>query len=390
MPDEIYLDNSATTRVDPRVVKAMEEVFLTAYGNPSSLHRKGLEAERLMKEARRSIASILRVEPECLIFTSGGTESNNLAIRGVAMVPRRRGRHLITSAIEHSSVLNTFRDLEDQGFPVTYLKPDGNGVIGPEKVRSALRDDTILVSIMHVNNEIGSVEPVEEIAKVIKEKGRDILFHVDDVQGFGKLPLYPELSGIDLLSISAHKLHGPKGVGALFIRRGVKIKPVLTGGGQEDGFRSGTENVPGIVGFGIAARLAADEMEEHGWRMKSLKERLLERLLSEIPDVRVNGPSGEGGAPHILNLSFMGVRGEVLVHWLEMRGIFVSTGSACSSRKVTASHVLLAMGLGEDVSQSAIRVSFSRFNDERDVDALCDALKDGVAELRSIYGNTRG
>ncbi len=385
MPDEIYLDNSATTRVDPGVVGVMEGIFLNEYGNPSSLHGKGVQVEKLIKEARRSIASILQVEPEGIIFTSGGTESNNLAIRGTAMVPRRRGHHIITSSIEHLSVLNTFRDLEEQGYPVTYIEPDKRGLINPEAVAQAITDETILVSIMHVNNEVGSIEPIDKIGEVVKEKRRDIIFHVDAVQGFGKLPIYPERGNIDLLSISAHKLHGPKGVGALFIRKGVKIKPVITGGGQELGFRSGTENVPGIVGFGEAARLAADGMEEHSQRLNSLKERLIERLSSSVPDAIVNGALGEESAPHILNLSFPGIRGEVLVHSLETRGIFVSTGSACSSRKASTSHVLTAMGLKEAISESSIRVSFSIFNTQEDVDLFVEALKDVLKELREIY-----
>jgi cysteine desulfurase len=385
MPDVIYLDNSATTKVDPQVVEAMEEVFSKAYGNPSSIHGKGLESERLVEDARRTIGSFLKVEPKCIIFTSGGTESNNLAIRGSTLVPRRRGRHIITSKVEHPSVLNTFRDLEDMGFPVTYIEPDGEGIIEPWKVREALTDETILVSIMHVNNEVGAVEPIEDIAKVVKARGEDILFHVDAVQGIGKVPIFPEKLGIDLLSMSAHKLHGPKGVGALFVRRGVKLKPIITGGGQEDGFRSGTENVPGIVGFGRAVQMAAEDMEETSLKLMSLKERLIEKILSSIPDVKLNGPSGEFSAPHILNLSFYGVRAQVLVHWLETRGIFVSTGSACSSRKATYSHVLKAMGLKGEAASSAIRVSLSRYNTQGEMDAFCQAIRCGVAELRDLY-----
>lgn len=378
MEREIYLDNSATTRVREEVAEAVMAAMTRQYGNPSSLHRKGIEAERLVKESREILAQALRVSVEEIFFTSGGTEANNLAIKGVARA--RRGRHLITTAIEHPSVLNTFAQLEEEGFRVTYLRVNNEGIIDPEELRASLRPETILVSTMYINNEIGSIQPLEAIGSVLKEHEGDVLWHVDAVQAFGKLPLRPRQLGIHLLSISGHKFHGPKGIGALYVARNVNIKPLFGGGEQERGLRSGTENVPGIVGMGVAARLALAEQEEAVARMAALKKQLVDGILSRVPDTRLNGP--RTGAPHIANISFTGVKGEVLVHALEGVGIYVSTGSACSSRQPKPSHVLTALGLARPELEGALRFSLSSLNTAEEIEYTIARLEELVSELR--------
>lgn len=380
---EIYLDNSATTRVRPEVVAAMVRIMEEDYGNPSSVHRRGQAAEQAVKAARRAVADVLAVLPEEIVFTSGGTEANNLAILGLALARARQGRHLITTAVEHPSVLEAFRRLENEGFQVTYLPVDREGLPDLNALSEVLTPDTILVSTMHVNNEVGAITPLEEVARILSQRKPRPAWHVDAVQGFARLPLLPHRLGIDLVSLSAHKIRGPKGVGALFVRRGIRLQPQILGGGQEAGLRSGTENVPGIVGLGVAARLAWEERAEAVAHMSKLKARLRDRILAEIPDTVANGPK-EQGAPHILNISFGGLKGEVLLHALEERGIYVSTGSACSSHHAPGSHVLKAMRLPPNLLDGAIRFSLSPANAEEEVDYTVECLKEIVPELRAV------
>ncbi|MCG0276341.1 MAG: cysteine desulfurase [Thermosediminibacteraceae bacterium] len=378
---EVYLDNSATTRIAKEAVDAMVHAMTVAFGNPSSLHRKGMEAERIINEGRETLASLLGVKAREIYFTSGGTESNNLAIKGVAYARRRYGKHLITTAIEHPSVLEVFRQLEEEGFSVTYLSVDKTGHIKLEELEQALKPETILVSIMYVNNEVGSIQPIEDAINIIA-KNKNTLFHVDAVQAFGKISLVPNLRGIHLMSLSAHKIYGPKGVGALYVREGTRIMPLFNGGGQESGLRSGTENVPGIAGFAAAAELVFKNLDSWQAKMRELKERLKTGILSEIPDTVLNGP--ENGAPHILNVSFLGTKAEVLLHALESHGIYVSTGSACSSNKKGKSHVLAAMGKTAEEIDGAIRFSFSPFLSVEDIDYTLEVLKKEVSVLRKF------
>ncbi|MGB9780021.1 cysteine desulfurase family protein [Caldanaerobacter sp.] len=377
---EVYLDNSATTKVRKEVIDKMLEVLEEEYGNPSSLHRKGYQAEKLLKEARENVACLIGGRPEGIIFTSGGTESNNLALIGVAGSLKKRGNHIISSTIEHPSILNVLKFLEESGFKVTYIEVDKKGKVNPEDVENAINDKTILISIMAVNNEIGTIEPIEEIASIAKRNG--VLFHVDAVQAAGKIEIDVKKQKLDMVSLSAHKIHGPKGVGALYLSEEVRISPIIFGGGQEKNIRSGTENMPGIVGFGVASRLAKESLEEVSQKLMELKKSLWEGISSEIKDVHLNGPEVEEGAPHILNVSFRGVRGEVLLHALEEEGIYVSTGSACSSKKRGESHVLKAIGLKGDLLEGAIRFSLGIFNTEKDIDYTVDILKKKVDFLR--------
>jgi len=378
---EIYLDNSSTTKVLEEAAQAVFDAMTINFGNPSSLHRKGIEAEKIMKQARENIARVLGVSPGEIYFTSGGTESNNWAIKGAASALRRRGNHLVTTTIEHPSVLEAFAALEEEGFSVTYLKVDSEAVIDLKELEAAIRPDTILVSIMYVNNEVGSIQPIGEAAQIIKSRS-NALFHVDGVQAFGKIPLISNLEGIDLLSISCHKIYGPKGIGALFIRDKVTINPLLHGGGQEAGQRSGTENLPGIAGFGVAANICLEKMSEWQGLMTQLKQRLMRGILDNIPDTVLNGPAS--GAPHILNISFLGTRGEILLHALEAKNIYVSTGSACSSRKSAKSHVLKAMAKSQEEQDGAIRFSLSPFISEEDIDYTIEILAKEVREIRKF------
>ena len=383
-PREIYLDNAATTRPDPAVVAAMVGVLTEGYGNPSSLHGKGVEAERRVAEARAQIASGLGVAAPSVLFTSGGTEANNLAILGTARAYQNRGRHLITAAIEHSSVLECLRSLEGEGFTLTVLPVDSAGRVDPDEVRRAIRPETALVSVMAVNNEVGTVQPIAGIARAVRAargSGRLPLLHVDAVQAFGRVPL--DAGEIDLLTISAHKVHGPKGIGALIVRPGVRLRPLLHGGDQQGGIRPGTENVPGIVGFGEAARRLRETGGEAISHQQRVRARLVERVAA-IEGVAVNGPAGDGAAPHILNLRIRGVRGETLVHRLEQDAVYVSTGSACHARDPRPSHVLVAMGLGREEALSSIRISLARTTTVEEVDAASDATARAIAELRVL------
>ena len=380
----VYLDNAATTRARPEVVDAVVTALQERFGNPASIHTAGLEAERLVKETRSVLAAALEVPADDLYFTSGGTEANNWALRGVLAAYARRGRHLVTTAIEHSSILSTARRLEAEGYRVTIVPVDRHGRVDPERIAAAVADDTVLVSVMLVNNEIGSIQPIADIVRAVRARRPDVLVHVDAVQAFGKLPVKPRAWGVDLLTLSAHKIHGPKGTGALYVRRGVRIQPLLVGGEQEGGLRPGTHNVPGIAGFGVAARLILAEQPELSRRMHALKLRLVQRVQAEIPDVYVNGPDPGEGAPHIVNLSVVGARGEVLVHALAQRGVYVSTGSACTSRRTAPSHVLQALGLPPERLDSALRISLSRETTEDDVERLVAALKEAAAEVRAV------
>ncbi|OIQ08123.1 cysteine desulfurase IscS [Moorella thermoacetica] len=379
----IYLDNSATTAALPEVAIAVKEMLTENYGNPSSLHGLGIKAEKALGEARRQVAGLIGARPTEIYFTSGGTEANNWALLGIARARRRQGRHLITTAIEHPSILATCRRLEADGFEVTYLPADARGVIRLADLEAALREDTILVSVMSVNNEVGSRQPVADIARLVHNRSRAVL-HVDHIQGYGKIPLNCREAGIDLMSLSGHKIHGPKGVGALYIKEGLRLEPLLTGGGQEAGQRSGTENTAGIAGFGVAAQLAAADFARRTARMQEIKLELARRLVAEIPGAVINGPPPEEGAPNIINVSFPGVRAEVLVHMLEQRGIYVSTGSACHSRRESASHVLQALHLERWRQDGAIRISLGALNRLEEVEPTMEAFKECVQELWSL------
>lgn len=378
---QIYLDNSSTTKALDEVAQAVIDAMTAHFGNPSSLHRKGIEAEKIMRQAREKVAQALGVNPREIYFTSGGTESNNWAIKGAAYSLRRRGNHIITTSIEHPSVLEVFGVLEREGFKVTYLKVDKEGFIDTDELKEALTPETVLVSIMYVNNEVGSIQPIKEAAQIIKANS-DALFHVDAVQAFGKIPLISSLEGIDLLSLSGHKIYGPKGVGDLFVRDKVRIEPLLHGGGQEAGFRSGTENLPGIAGLGVAVDTCFNNMMKWQSKMAELRQQLMDGILTNIPDTILNGPGS--GAPHILNMSFLGTRGEILLHALEGKGIYVSTGSACSSHKGGESHVLKAMGKSPEEQDSALRFSLSPFLSPEDIDCTIQVLAQEVNEIRKF------
>ena len=382
MKREIYLDNSATTRPLPDVMQAMLSMMETTYGNPSSLHKKGLLAEKEIDKARERVAKALGVKKSEVLFTSGGTEANNLALFGAALQYASRGKHIITTRIEHPSVYDAAEELEKRGYAVTYLPVSADGLVDMEDVKQAWREDTILLSVMYVNNETGAVQPIEKIGTFLKDK-RKTLFHVDAVQALGHIPLKIKEAGIDLLSVSAHKIHGPKGVGALFVRDGVKLTPLVYGGGQERGVRSGTENAPGIVGFGVAAEQAAKELAKSASAMSELRDLLIERIPVEIEGARINTPL-DHAAPHVVNVSIPGVRGEVLVHALETAGVFVSTGSACSSKEKIYSRVLQVMGRAECDLEGAIRISLSPATMREEVEAAIDILKSTVSDLQML------
>jgi len=380
----VYLDNSATTKPYKEVIAETVKYMETHYGNPSSLHRMGITAEKAIKEARKSAAASLGAKEEEIYFTSGGTEADNMAIFGTVQARKRRGNKIITSQIEHPAILESCRKLEESGFRIEYLPVDQNGMINMQALEDALDDQTILVTIMQVNNEVGSIQPISEISelknRIGNKLGTEILLHTDAVQSFGKLPI--QISGIDLLSISGHKIHGPKGVGALFIRKGLNVVPYLFGGGQERGLRSGTENVPAIAGFGIAADLNRKNLIKRMESIKTLKMYLAKGIRTEIPDIRFN--SNEEGNSSILNVSFLGVRGEVLLHTLEQSEIYVSTGSACSSNKKGQSHVLKAMDRTDKEIEGAIRFSFCEFNTMEEMDYVLVQLKNSVQKFRKL------
>mgnify|MGYP005774051493 FL=1 len=378
---EIYFDNSATTRVFDSVRDIMTETMTADYGNTSSLHTKGVEAEQYVREARAEIAKSLRVKEKEIIFTSGGTESNNLAILGTALANRRSGNHIITSCIEHASVYNTTAFLEEQGFRVTYLPVDHNGHVSPEDLRAAICDDTILVSIMYVNNEMGAVEPIAKLTQVLRETKPQAYFHADAIQAYGKYVIRPKKEGIDLLSVSGHKIHGPKGVGFLYVDERVKIRPILFGGGQQMGMRSGTENVPGCAGLGAAAKEIYRDHEAKVDHLYALKDRFVSGL-HELEGVTVHGLTGRDSAPQIVSAGFEGIRAEVLLHALEEKGIYVSSGSACSSNHPGISGTLRGIGVKESLLDSTLRFSFGVFNTEDEVDECLRVLKELLPLLR--------
>lgn len=378
---EAYLDNSATTCAFARVCDIMMKTMSQDYGNPSSLHTKGFHAEHYVNEAREAIARSLRVSDREIIFTSGGTESNNMALIGCAMANKRSGNHLITTVFEHASVGNTMRFLEEQGFRVTYLPVDHEGTVSLQALEEAICPETILVSIMHVNNEIGAVQPIEEIARIIHRKKQDVLFHVDAIQSYGKYVIRPKRQGIDLLSVSGHKIHGPKGTGFLYVRDKVKIKPLIYGGEQQHGMRSGTENVPGIAGLGEAVKEIYKDHDERIRRMYALK-RLFVEQLEGLEGIVINGQPLDQGAPHIVSVSFRGVRSEVLLHALEEKGVYVSAGSACSSNHPAVSGTLRSIGVEKDLLDSTLRFSFGVFTTEDEICYAADTVKTLVPMLR--------
>ena len=378
---EAYFDNSATTKVFDCVKDAVVHAMTEDYGNAAARHMKGVEAERLIKEARAEIARSLKVQEKEILFTSGGTESNNMALIGTALANQRAGKHLITTAVEHASIYNTMEFLREQGFEITYLPVDSYGCISLDELRDAVREDTILVSVMYVNNEIGAVEPVEEISRVIREKNPRTLFHVDAIQAYGKFVIRPKKQGIDLLSVSGHKIHGPKGVGFLYIDEKAKIHPLLYGGGQQKGMRSGTENVPGCAGLGAAVKEVYTDHEAKMERLYGLRERMIKGL-KDLPGVTINGHEGRENAPQIVSASFEGVRSEVLLHALEEKGIYVSSGSACSVNHPGVSGTLRGIGVKKELLDSTIRFSFGLFNTPEEVDYCLEVLAELLPVLR--------
>ena len=379
---EVYLDNSATTRAYPEVGDIVYKVMCQDYGNPSSMHRKGVEAEHYVKDAKEILAKLLKVNAKEIFFTSGGTESDNLALIGAARANRRRGNHLITSSIEHPAILNTMRYLEEEeGFRVTYLPVDENGRVRLEALKEALCQDTILVSIMYVNNEVGSVQPIEEAVKIVKNFNPRILFHSDAVQGFGKYHIYPKRVGIDMLSASGHKIHGPKGTGFIYINEKVKIKPIIFGGEQQKNIRSGTENVPGIAGLGLAAKMIYQDLNMKVSLMRELKAHFIEGI-SKIEHATVHGLTDENSAPHIISVGIAGVRSEVLLHALEDKGIYVSSGSACASNHPAISGVLRGIGTSQEYLDSTLRFSMSEFTTKEEIDYTLETLYNCVPMLR--------
>ena len=373
-----YLDNAATTAVDPLVLREMLPYFTKKYGNASSLHSMGREAFEAVEFARKQASSLIRASPAEIIFTSGGTESDNLAIIGA--LSRASKRHIITTNIEHPAVLEVFKSLEAQGFTATYLKANQEGLVSAEQVSSAITRETALVSIMHANNEIGTIQPIADIGKICREQ--DIIFHTDAVQSAGKIPIDVKRMGVSLLSFSSHKLHGPKGAGALFVSKGIGLNPLFSGGGHESGLRPGTENVPGIVGFGKACELAGKGMEKSSARMKKLRDRLIFGLL-KVEETHLNG-SWEKRLPNNANLRFLGVEGESLLAMLDEAGIYASTGSACSSKKLEPSHVLLALGMPAWQAHGSLRFTLSRFTTAKEIDYALEALPPIVSRLRKM------
>ena len=379
---EVYLDNSATTRAYPEVGELVYKVMCRDYGNPSSMHRKGVEAEHYVKDAKETIAKSLKVNAKEIFFTSGGTESDNLALIGVARANKRRGNHLITSSIEHPAILNTMRHLEEEeGFRVTYLPVDAAGRIRLDALKEALCEDTILVSVMYVNNEVGTVQPIEEAVQMVKAYDPQIIFHSDAVQGYGKYRIYPKRMGIDLLSASGHKIHGPKGIGFLYIGEKVKITPIVYGGEQQKNIRSGTENVPGIAGLGLASEMIYKDLDMKVALMRELKACFIEGL-KKIDRTVIHGLTDEGSAPHIISVGIAGIRSEVLLHTLEEKGIYVSSGSACASNHPAISGVLKGIGAAQEYLDATLRFSMSEFTTKEEIDYTLETLYNCVPMLR--------
>ena len=378
---KVYLDNNATTKVDEEVVKAMMPYFSDYYGNPFSLHLFGNETGLAVTEARQTIADLIKAKPSEIIFTASGSEADNLAIRGIAKAYKHRGKHIITSTIEHPAVKNTFIDLMEDGFEVTMVPVDENGVMILDEFKKALREDTILVSVMHANNEVGSFQPVEEIGKITKE--RKIIFHVDAVQTMGKVEIYPEKMGIDLLSFSGHKFHAPKGIGVLYKRDGVRFAKVITGGNQEGKRRPGTSNVPYIVGIAKALKMATENMKEEWVREENLRNYFEDEVSKRIPEIKING-KGARRLPGTSSITFKYLEGESMLLNLSLRGIAVSSGSACSSDSLQPSHVLLAMGVPAEYAHGTLRFSLSKYTTKEEIDYTIEALVEIIGKLREL------
>ena len=378
---EAYFDNSATTIVTEDVKDIVVKVMTEDYGNPSSMHMVGVNAEKYLKEAKETISKILKVEPNEIYFTSGGTESNNWAIMGAVEANKRSGKKIITTKVEHASVKSPMKHLEQLGYEVTYLPVDESGVVQMDALKEAMTEDTILVSIMYVNNEVGAIQPIEEIGKYIKTINKNVIYHVDAIQAFGKMEIKPKKSNIDVLTVSGHKIHGPKGTGFMYLKKNVKVNPFILGGGQQNAMRSGTENVPGIAGLAKASDDCYKHLEENVSTMIALKDYLIDGLLN-IDGVTVNSQKGNEGAPHIVSASFSGVRSEVLLHALEDKGVYISAGSACSSNKPAISETLKAMNIDKDLLGSTVRFSFSRFNTKEEIDYTLEQLKAMLPILR--------
>lgn len=381
---EAYLDNSATTKAFDEVIEVVAKTMTQDYGNPSSMHHKGVVAENYVKEAQKRIAATLKAAPKEILLTSGGTESDNMAIIGTARAMCRRGKHIITTSIEHPAVLNTCAYLEKEGFEVTYLGVDAQGRVSLKDLEEAIRPDTILVSMMLVNNEIGTMQPVAEAGELIKKINKDIVFHVDAVQGYGKLQINPKKMGIDLMSVSGHKIHGPKGIGFLYIRNGVRIVPINYGGGQQNGLRSGTLNVPGIAGLGLAAEKIYKNLDEETSKMRELRNYFIKEITSRLEDTYINGVTDDESkcAPHIISLSIKGVRAEVVLHALEEKEIYVSSGSACATNNPHVSATLKAIGLDSSLLDSTIRISMSVFTTKEQIDYTIEQLCEIIPMLR--------
>jgi len=377
----VYMDHAATTPVDPEVVEVMVPYFTEIYGNASSLHSFGREAHNAMEEARRKVAGLINAHPEEIIFTAGGTESDNIAIKGAAYANRSRGDHIITSTIEHPAVLETCGSLERQGFKVSYIPVDKNGLIELESLRKAVTERTTLITIMHANNEIGTIEPIEETAEIAE--ARSIIFHSDAVQSAGKIPVDVKNVGVDLLSISAHKIYGPKGIGALYVKKGTHLEPILHGGGHEKGLRSSTENIPGIVGLGKAAELAEGRMSEDTAHLTDLRDQLIKATLGSIEESYLNGHPTKR-LPNNAHFRFTGIEGEALILNLDEKGVAASTGSACSSKKLLPSHVLMAIGLDEVQAHGSLRLTLGRENTKEDIEYVLQVLPETVKKLRAI------
>ena len=379
---EAYLDNAATTPCYPEVAALTQQLFLEEYGNPSSMHKKGVEAEQYVKKAAQTLAGLLKVKEKEIFFTSGGTESDNWALFGTAYANRRRPHRIITTAIEHAAVSSPAAELEKLGYEAIRLGTDREGRISLSELEEALSEDALLVSVMMVNNEIGAVEPIEEIGRLIREKSPQTYFHVDAIQAFGKYRIRPKKLHVDLLSVSSHKIHGPKGAGFLYVDERVKIAPLIYGGGQQAGMRSGTDNVPGIAGMALAAEKICSTLEENAAHMYALKKELAEGILA-MEGTLIHGPSVlEEGAPHVLNASFLGIRSEVLLHTLEDRGICVSSGSACSSHKRAGSATMAAIGASKEAAESSVRFSFSELTTEEEIVYTLQVLREVVPQLR--------
>lgn len=378
---EIYLDNSATTRVLPEIVQYMEKLMLQDYGNPSSKHMKGFDAEKIYRQARTQVAETLKVKPKEIYFTSGGTESDNTVIFGTALARQKMGKHIITSQVEHAAIYRPLDVLADLGFEITYLPVDSHGHIDLETLRQSVRSDTILVSIMQVNNEIGAIEPIEEIGKIVKSVNPETWVHTDAIQSYGKMMIRPKKQNIDMLSVSGHKIHGPKGIGFLYVDEKIRLRPMVYGGGQQDDMRAGTHNVPGIAGMGMAAEIMYRDLDTHIAKLTKLKDSFID-MVSSLEGVTVNSEKGNASAPQIVSVSFAGVRAEVLLHALEERGIYVSSGSACSSNHPGISGTLKAIGVRPELLDSTIRFSFGCYNEEEELQEVMRALSELLPVLR--------